>query len=44
MRGIPQPPLLPTLAVRNHLPTIVAKLNTLNRADVARLAIETGWI
>ncbi|MGW4411606.1 LuxR C-terminal-related transcriptional regulator [Nonomuraea sp. NPDC004702] len=28
--------------VRNHLAAIVANLNALNRADVARLAIEGG--
>ncbi|MGW2223097.1 LuxR C-terminal-related transcriptional regulator [Nonomuraea sp. NPDC001684] len=30
--------------VRNDLAAIVAKVNVLNRADVARLAIGSGWI
>jgi two-component system, NarL family, response regulator DesR len=35
---------LSTGTVRNHLTTIVAKLNARNRTDAVRIAQEAGWI
>jgi len=30
--------------VRNHLSTVIQKLNARNRADAARIAREKGWL